>query len=62
MNRAIYYALVFFVDCDRRRAWFHGMGRNARLAGWNMLPVVPGAFHHFVGATKEALTTAKILL
>jgi ATP-dependent DNA ligase len=27
-----------------------------------MLPVVPGAFHHFVGATKEALTTAKILL
>jgi hypothetical protein len=27
-----------------------------------MHPAVPGAFHHFVGATKEALTTAKILL
>ena len=27
-----------------------------------MLFAIPGAFHHFVGATKEALTTAKILL
>jgi hypothetical protein len=35
------------------------------VAGQDMLPGVPGvpgAFHHFVGATKEALTTAKILL
>jgi hypothetical protein len=53
----------FFADCDcRRRTGIHRVGWGARLAGQDMLSVVSGAFHHFVGATKEALTTAKILL
>src|SRR5882724_5919654 len=55
--------LAFSVDSDcGRRAGILGIGRNARVAGQNMLPAIPGAFHYFVGATKEALTTAKILL
>ena len=32
------------------------------MARQDLLCGVPGVFHHFVGATKEALTTAKILL
>ena len=50
-------------DCDcGGRAGFHGIGGDAGVAGQDMLSGVPRAFHHFVGATKEALTTAKILL
>jgi hypothetical protein len=50
-------------DCARGgRAGIHGISGDAGLAGEDMLPGVRGAFHHFVGATKEALTTAKILL
>src|SRR5262245_34614131 len=39
-----------------------GIGGNVGVAGEDLLRGVRGAFYHFVGATKEALTTAKILL
>jgi hypothetical protein len=55
--------VAIFPDCDRGgSAGVSGIGRNARVAGQDLFSGVPGAFHHFVGATKEALTTAKILL